>query len=524
MILPNLLASTRLLGLYALLASATIQPGQVPPDTQQPMGGTVQPGQAIQPDGSSSGATQPGGGSGGSKSGSSAGGYTPGSTPDADESVRTLPGYYNGYASNNTPDCPGADLKTYEAPGGYFFMIQCSRRVMTVYFAKHTGLTFQQCLDKCADEPTCFSLDYMIAGRDCYLKEASTIANDNTDVLIDYNYASKIDPPTFQQSSDRIQRCSTKCPDADGQTYDTIFGETYRMFCGRRHATPYIKVDKQANLTECIDACAGFSSCSSVDYHETSKLCYYSDHRGQPAVTTETYSSAYSIGCAGACSGGGTCGNLADKSKRPVVPQPKGIPDLSCGNAGLEYAVYASTLSNTSNVGQGDVNQFTGTNFKTNWPILNSGKIFNPGFTDTRKDIYGYAPQQGTNIAVNHKGYIYAPKAGTYTISLPSCDDIVLVWFGALAQNGWTRQNANLVAVYRGTPPSTTYQAKEGEYIPIRIMYGNIGGIGNFQMKVTDPDGKTLIDSTAKFQSQYMVRYSCDETTAPRMRPFGAER
>jgi hypothetical protein len=92
------------------------------------------------------------------------------------------------------------------------------------------------------------------------------------------------------------------------------------------------------SFADCMYACAANPRCSSVDYRARDKKCYLSTHLGEPSVRTPGFSSAYSLGHTGACSGSGACcGATALNATRPVVPAAltPALPDVSCGNQGL---------------------------------------------------------------------------------------------------------------------------------------------------------------------------------------------
>jgi len=530
----HLSARLKLLLLFTVLTGATIQPGQqgtIQPGQQgtvqpgQQQGGTIQPGQQ--------GAVQPGqqGGSGTVQPGQSAqqGAQQPlqretGSDPDSD-SVKTLPGTYSGYAANNAAVCPDADLKAYETEDGYFYVVQCSRkRLSSTPIQTVTATSLQNCIDKCGAEPTCNSVNYRIDNRDCILQTESDVANQSADVAQTHHYAVKIDPPTQKSPNKVVERCATKCPDADGQVYEAIYGQSFIMHCGRRHATPYIKINQQVNLTSCIDSCAASTGCTSVDFHDASGKCYHSSHLGQPMTVTSTFSSAYTLGCTGACSGrcGGCCGT--GEKRLPPKPIEPLLPDLSCGNQGLQWALYDNKVPDGSNLAWAANNPgFFPERFQKA-RLTTTGITKSLGISDyASKGVYGSRPNNPEYMVINHKGYVCAQTAGVYTFNFPACDDTGVLWVGPGAYKGYTRANANALRFWGDVSPRTvTYTATAGEYIPVRIMVANTGGIGSFSFTITGPDGKVIIDD--KTQScPFIVQYSCDKTTAPRFAAFGAE-
>lgn len=129
-------------------------------------------------------------------------------------------------------------------------------------------------------------------------------------------------------------------------------------------------------------------------------------------------------------------------------------------------------------------------------------------------------------FSLDHKGYLFAVATGTYTFTFSGVDDIAMLWLGPTAYAGWTRANANLVVPYhQGSGPgsgSTTIDLVEGQYLPIRVLFGQGQGSAVFQLSVAAPDGTVFLDSSTE-NSPYIVQYSCDGTTAPAYSPWGSE-
>ena len=87
---------------------------------------------------------------------------------------------------------------------------------------------------------------------------------------------------------------------------------------------------------------------------------------------------------------------------------------------------------------------------------------------------------------------------------------------GATAYQGWTKANAEFNVVYNPGNIGTFFwnNLNVGDYIPIRMGYGNYGGGASFIITILDPFGAVAFDSYTR-NSPYIVRYSCDGTTAP---------
>jgi hypothetical protein len=58
--------------------------------------------------------------------------------------------------------------------------------------------------------------------------------------------------------------------------------------------------------------------------------------------------------------------------------------------------------------------------------------------------IYSTYTQSIGLVAVDHRGYLFAPLEGEYTVTAEQNDNIVLIWLGTDAYSGWTRGNADL--------------------------------------------------------------------------------
>lgn len=124
-----------------------------------------------------------------------------------------------------------------------------------------------------------------------------------------------------------------------------------------------------------------------------------------------------------------------------------------------------------------------------------------------RKLVCGYKPKNYKFTAVNHKGYFYAPFPGDYTFGIPKADGIAVLWIGPSARFNWTRTTAFLTQII---PPtlSNVYNATfaAGEYVEVRVVWGNGGGAGDFRMEVTGPAEVVLVYSSK--ESSFLLRFS----------------
>lgn len=122
---------------------------------------------------------------------------------------------------------------------------------------------------------------------------------------------------------------------------------------------------------------------------------------------------------------------------------------------------------------------------------------------------------------------LFAQIAGTYTFTLSNPDDIVFLYLGETAKHGWNRGNAAAAASWNSdtrfrSTATATYTLKAGEYLPYRIFFGQMGGPVKFSFSIKAPDGTTILDSNTS-ESDFIVQYSCDGTTAPAFPAFGKE-
>ena len=213
--------------------------------------------------------------------------------------------------------------------------------------------------------------------------------------------------------------------------------------------------------------------------------------------------------------------NLSQTAPKDETPKKA---DLSCGNQGLAYAIYPNKRPDGTNVPwTEEYTDFDPTIFKTAVPQV-TGKTKTIGTPDT-KSIYGITPTDWEYVVVNHRGFFFAEQSGEYTFTMPSCDNFVLLWTGSKAFTDYTRANADLVQKYvqtGGQPVVYKQTLNQGQYYPMRILFANAGGPGNFQFSIKAPDGKVVFDDKIT-NSPAFVQFSCDGVTAPKFPAFGAE-
>lgn len=203
----------------------------------------------------------------------------------------------------------------------------------------------------------------------------------------------------------------------------------------------------------------------------------------------------------------------------PDGPLP---PPAQCGNQGLRWAEYQNAQGSCSDA---TYSQFRPEVYKTVTPG-SSGVTSSVGGIDAlggqQITVYGGSkPFAGDYFALDHTGYIYASVAGKHKISIDSVDDIVLLWVGATAVKGWTRNNANMLVPLL---KSESYEVDipAGTYMPIRVMFVQGQGRAKFGMKIEGPDGQIIADSSTP-NSPWIVQYSCDGLSAPKFPEWGSE-
>ncbi|KAK9783904.1 hypothetical protein SCAR479_00463 [Seiridium cardinale] len=432
--------------------------------------------------------------------------------------------------------CPGDHEKIFTTDGGNYMKIRCEAHVLVnTPMAQQPLSTLAECLNYCSDTPGCKSASWE-GGRPtwaCKLySEGEEAAVACTNKL--HDMAFMIDPPTIEAADDMTIMCSTECPDANGQIWDSPSGTRFRMHCCKRHGVKAFAVEQMSSLKECMAGCAKIPACQSVDYQKETGNCYMGKHSGEPTIQVAGWASAHSMGCAGACKekeGCCGCGDgraSGDFIGRPAVGPSTGGPPMAlspacrCGNQGLQWAEYPNRQGDNSGTGKYD-------NFN---PALYKNQIpHSEGITSTaggidalggqRITVYGSSVQfDGDYFAVDHKGYIFAPTTGTYKFTMSQVDDTVFLWLGSNAQSGWTRANAALI-VNLGSDTATV-DVTAGQYLPIRIMFAQGQGKASFKLSIEAPDGSILVDSNTQ-QSPYVVQFSCDRVLAPRFSDWGVE-
>lgn len=201
---------------------------------------------------------------------------------------------------------------------------------------------------------------------------------------------------------------------------------------------------------------------------------------------------------------------------------------IPCDNLGLDWAYFINPTINTDTT----YSAFDPASFKPQGPLYTGTTRRIGGIFESQTSVAG--PIYGTSqdfpydfFALNHHGYIYTCEAGTYKFDIPYANDAVYLWVGQSAYGGWTKSNAPAKALYNQPDHiagSASYEIAmpAGQYIPVRVVYGQAQSGGGFTFKVTAPSGQVLLGDNAD-SSALVVRNSCDGVNAPQFPAFGQE-
>ncbi|KAK8118456.1 uncharacterized protein PG998_003082 [Apiospora kogelbergensis] len=201
--------------------------------------------------------------------------------------------------------CPMNDGKIYQGVDGTWYYIQCcSDSAGAVIKGFETASSHQQCIDKCSASSECNSASYDAAAstNNCKLYGLGGYSTAHKPGVHHY-YATE--PPTVAANPFDTKRCSTQCPEADGQIFASPTGENFVMSCKKRHGTTYLKQtpDRYPTFASCMKACGAIPACLSVDYELKTQKCFFSTNAKNPTVAAAAFASAHSAGCAGAACG-----------------------------------------------------------------------------------------------------------------------------------------------------------------------------------------------------------------------------
>lgn len=119
-------------------------------------------------------------------------------------------------------------------------------------------------------------------------------------------------------------------------------------------------------------------------------------------------------------------------------------------------------------------------------------------FNGVDNDIYEPSLPNSTSMML--KGYFRATYTGVHTIFVSS-DDGAYAWFGEKARTGWTTANADIAngGLHPQIEVSNTVTLTAGEYVPLRVMFGNgPAGPGVLQVSYSHTGQAKTSDFTGK--------------------------
>jgi hypothetical protein len=208
-------------------------------------------------------------------------------------------------------------------------------------------------------------------------------------------------------------------------------------------------------------------------------------------------------------------------STSTVISCPK--PSI-CGNQGIQFAYYANEPWGDYIVAGLDPSYYWGYTPNYNGTTTKVGGINEPA--GSYVNLYGTSENvPASYFVLNHRGYIFAQVDGEYTFTTSQVDDITYLYLGDDAIRGYGLNNYDAEA-YCCSPPansaSATYTLTTGQYLPFRLIFGQQGGPVVFSFSITAPDGTVILDANTQ-DSDFIVQYSCDGTTAPAFPDWGQE-
>ncbi|KAG9831372.1 concanavalin A-like lectin/glucanase, partial [Aureobasidium melanogenum] len=208
-------------------------------------------------------------------------------------------------------------------------------------------------------------------------------------------------------------------------------------------------------------------------------------------------------------------------------------PVTTCGNQGINFAAYTNKYSG----GQSTYGypSFIPETYKKVTPYFSDDTTYIAESNDAYGDwinVYGYYPVDGSNLVLDHTFYLFASQTGYYSLNIPYTDDIQFVWVGANAISGWTRANADITQFWSSqiatqTPQTLAYYLTVGQYLPIRVLWGNGGGQGDLRFNIYAPDGSSVLSSNAGqnsgISSVDIVQNPCNSALGAKFPAWGKE-
>ncbi len=251
----------------------------------------------------------------------------------------------------------------------------------------------------------------------------------------------------------RYETFTTTAPPPN-EGLDVTFGPIFvynRVLTEAENLANYNAVLNSKNL-RCWGIGAASSSTSSMNsYIRRLELSY-----------TESKSTA------GAIIRSGALGNSTEVRLSNLYNKQRGLVD------GLTYKVYYNGYwgSNVNFFNTNTPNSIGRSSDFTNLRISTNGEVFNGVGFD--------------NFSVEWVGYFRPNVTGTWTIGSGS-DDASSIWIGATALAGYTTGNRTANSAATGT-----ISLVAGQFYPIRVIYGESGGLEEIYFTFTPPGGTAL--------------------------------
>ncbi|EPS41824.1 hypothetical protein H072_4235 [Dactylellina haptotyla CBS 200.50] len=203
-----------------------------------------------------------------------------------------------------------------------------------------------------------------------------------------------------------------------------------------------------------------------------------------------------------------------------ATPEP--TADLSCSNGGMQVAIYETPFLNAAGGSAvGWVYEYFGGIQPYDNKTTNSLGFGTAGVLDPNPP-YGFATrasfQDGAVFALNFRGYFYANTTQTYTIKVANADDRLGVWTGEKAYTKWSTSNADILGFF--VEVSFEVSLNAGDYMPLRVIYGNGGGYATYDLDITGADDIVYVQTHTP--SDFLISQSCDGIADP-FPPFGKE-
>lgn len=105
----------------------------------------------------------------------------------------------------------------------------------------------------------------------------------------------------------------------------TAFEQVFYLDCAKRFGTTPFHQTTAVSLKQCVESCASFIGCTSVDFHKRTKKCYLGKRSDKPTIDAPGWATAHSSGCSGACEQG-VCYDNKETTTLPVE-DPTPTPD-----------------------------------------------------------------------------------------------------------------------------------------------------------------------------------------------------